>query len=523
MTPDDAYRFAKGEKRRRRAWASRRGCPRPLDFLVVTDHAENLGLPVAIRDDSPELLATEFGKQIHPPAKKGTIEGMREAYMIWLEAMNARKDPLAEQTALAKTMWQQITEAADKHNVPGAFTALIGFEWTMAPEGRNMHRNVIFRDGKAKADQVVPISAYDSEDPQVFWDWLEAYEKKTGGKVLAIPHNGNISNGLMFDDVTYTGGSKPIDRATLSAACAGSPSTRSRRSRATVSPPLLSPEDEFADFDTWDNGSFGADPKTPDMLPEGVRARGLQARPRPTRRCFGANPFKFGLIGSTDSHTALSTAGEDNFFGKVSGVEPSRIRSASRRPSPGASRTIPRIGRPMRCPARRVLPRFGPGRTRGKGVWDALARRASATPRPARGCACAVFGGYGVRGGRPAAIRLRPARLRRAGVPMGGDLEGVRAGRQGRRHASSSRAAKDPDGANLDRVQVIKGWIRQRRAGARAHLRRGAGVSPASRAAGTSDGRWSASRSPSTVDVERARYLLQEHDWRAGSSQVVWT
>ncbi len=128
----------------------------------------------------------------------------------------------------AQSMWQKLTGAAEKYNEPGRFTALIGFEWTGQPGGNNLHRNVIFRDGKQQADQIVPFSQYDSDDPQHLWDWMDAYEKKTGGRALAIPHNGNLSNGLMFDDVTLMRRSPSI-AITPRGGCAGSRCTRSRR------------------------------------------------------------------------------------------------------------------------------------------------------------------------------------------------------------------------------------------------------------------------------------------------------
>jgi len=211
LGPDAAYRFAKGE-----TVVSSTGMParlqRPLDFLVVADHSENLGLPVAIKRSDPRLLGGEWGRKIHDEARKGTVEGMTSAYTMWMSRVIALEDPLADRQDMQAGMWHELTEAAERHNAPGLFTTLIGFEWTQQPNGNNLHRNVIFRDGKDRADQIVPVSAYDVRDPENLWDWMEAYEKKTGGRVMAIPHNGNLSNGLMFDDVTLTA-KRPLDRA----------------------------------------------------------------------------------------------------------------------------------------------------------------------------------------------------------------------------------------------------------------------------------------------------------------------
>ncbi len=212
-------------------------------------------------------------------------------------------------------MWERVTEAADQHNQPGVFTAFIGFEWTSQPNGTNMHRNVVYRDGKELADQVVPISSYDSDDPERLWAWMQDYHEKTGGRLLAIPHGGNLSNGLMFDDTTLSGKALTEDYA---------------RRRMEYEPlyeitqikgdgeahPLLSSNDEFADYGTWDKGSFGPEPKTPDMLPKEY-ARSAWKRGLAYEARLGSNPFKFCVLGSTDAHTGLSTSAENNFFGKV--------------------------------------------------------------------------------------------------------------------------------------------------------------------------------------------------------------
>jgi len=218
-------------------------------------------------------------------------------------------------------MWEKLTSAAEQYNAPGQFTALIGYEWTSNPNGNNLHRNVIFRDGKDKADQIVPFSQYDSVDPEDLWNWMQAYEEKTGGRLLAIPHNGNLSNGLMFDDVTYTG--KPLTEDYAKRRQQWEPVYEVTQMKGDgESHPLLSPTDEFADYEVWDKASFGPQAKTPDMLPREYAREALK-RGLAYENELGANPFKFGVIGSTDSHTALSTAEEDNYFGKVTLLEPS--------------------------------------------------------------------------------------------------------------------------------------------------------------------------------------------------------
>jgi hypothetical protein len=217
-------------------------------------------------------------------------------------------------------MWEKATEAAERHNDPGAFTAFIGFEWTSQPNGSNMHRNIIYRDGKDLANQKLPISSYDRDDPEVLWGWMEDYETSTGGHMLTIPHGGNLSNGLMFDDTTLSG--EPLTDAYAQWRMQYDPLYEITQMKGDgETHPMLSVDDEFADYGTWDKGSFGPDPKTPDMLPKEY-ARSAWMRGLDYEAELGTSPFKFGVVGSTDAHTGLSTVAEDNFFGEVALVEP---------------------------------------------------------------------------------------------------------------------------------------------------------------------------------------------------------
>jgi Protein of unknown function (DUF3604) len=384
LTPDDAFRFAKGEE-----VVSSTGVParlaRPLDFLVVTDHAENLGLPMAMAERNPVLMATDWGREIVETSAPGTVESMIAGYELWMSRINAVDDPL-KGTDFAASMWQEVTAAAERHNAPGAFSALIGFEWTSTPDGNNLHRNIIFRNGKEIADRLVPISAYDTDDPERLWDWMQMVERDTGARLLAIPHNGNLSNGLMFDDVTLTD-KRPLDRAYAERRMRWEPVYEVTQIKGDgETHPLLSPEDEFADFETWDKGSFGPQAKAPDMLPREY-AREAYKRGLAYEAELGANPFKFGMVGSTDAHTGLSTTTEDNFFGKVTAVEPTadpiRFYEAitGRLAAKSCASTTGRA-------AQRASPRSGRGRTRAKRSGTHLpARRCS--PRPAPACVCA--------------------------------------------------------------------------------------------------------------------------------------
>ena len=317
ISPDEAYRFAKGEIVTSSTGVRAR-LLRPLDFLVVADHAENLGLATMIAESNSDLLQSEWGREIHDLVKAGNPG---KAYEMWGLRMLARDNPLKGFEHLTRSMWERITAAGEKHNEPGKFTAFLGYEWTSVPGGSNLHRILIFRDGKDLADRIVPMSAYDSEDPEDLWKWMAAYEEKTGGRVLALAHNGNVSNGLMFDDVTYTT-RKPLTRDYAERRMRWEPLYEVTQMKGDgEAHPSLSPNDEFADFETWDRGSFAV-AKDPDMIPrEYAREafkRGLQYEKK-----LGVNPWKFGLIGSTDAHTGLATTTEDNFFGKLSILEPS--------------------------------------------------------------------------------------------------------------------------------------------------------------------------------------------------------
>jgi len=449
LLPGDAYRFAKGE-----LVTSSTGIPvqlqRPLDWLAVTDHAENLGLPVAIVERNPDLVANEWGRLMAELFSLGTTDAARAAIDSYQKVLNALEDPL-EGTDFGRSSWHRIIEAAEVHDAPGRFTTLIGFEWTPAPGGANLHRNVLFRDGKQHAEQIVPISAYDTEDPEKLWDWMQAYEQKTGGRLIAVAHNGNLSNGLMFDDTTRSG--KELSAEYGRRRTRFEPIYEVTQTKGDgEAHSFLSPEDEFADFETWDKGSFGPVPKSPEMLPREYAREALK-RGLAYEERLGVNPFKFGMIGSTDSHTGLSTVEESNFFGKIAALEPTA--DPIRFDEPVIGRLSKEEGkiRAWKANAGGLVAVWARENTREE-IFDAMARKEVYATTGTR-IRVRVFGGFGFR--RDALYRPDLTRFGyENGVPMGGDL---RPARDGEVPSFVVRAMRDPDGANLDRIQIVKGWL----------------------------------------------------------------
>jgi hypothetical protein len=448
LGPEEAYRFARGER-----VTSSTGLPtrleRPLDFLVVADHAESVGAAPAIARKDAVILETEFGRQLVELVHSGQPD---KAYDLWLNSGAAGKNPLAGEDRLILPAWEHIIKTADEFNEPGRFTAFIGYEWTSHPGGNNLHRVVVYRDKQDKAIQARPLSRDDTTDPEKLWEWMAAYEKKTGGQVLAIPHNGNLSNGLMFDDVTLTG-KKPLDRDYAERRRRWEPLYEVTQMKGTgEAHPGLSPTDEFADFEIWDKASFGPQPKTPDMLPKEYAREALK-RGLAYEAKLGVNPFKFGMIGSTDAHTSLTTTQENNFFGKVVALEPSadpiRFEEViAGRPAPKGSQMFAR-----QTSASGLAAIWARENTR-EALWDAMSRKEVYATTGTR-LRVRVFSGFNF-----TAEDLQrsdfAAHGYEAGVPMGGDLNKAP---DGKVPSFLVQAIRDPDGANLDRVQIIKGWL----------------------------------------------------------------
>jgi len=453
LGPEDSYRLARGEEIES-STAGRVRLARPLDFLVVADHSDNMGFFPDLFAGAPHLLADPTGKRWYDMVQEGGQSGVNAALEIidafsrgtFPEAIFYKPDSKAYKGAWAKTI-----AAAEKYNEPGRFTAFIGYEWTsQVPPGNNLHRVLIYRDGADKASQTVPFTTYPpdgSTNPEDLWTVLEAYEEKTGGDLLAIAHNGNLSNGMMFPLVNPVGGG-PLTRAYAE--------RRARWERLYEATqikgdgeahPFLSPNDEFADFGTWDKGNLNlSEAKTNDMLAHEYARSGLKLGLQ-LENDLGINPFKYGMIGSTDSHTALATADDDNFFGKHSGSEPSPERMMHPFMKTGVG-TI--LGWETLASGYAAV--WAPENTR-EALFDAMERKETyATTGPRM--LVRFFGGWDFESA-DAATRQPAAIGYRKGVPMGGDLSNAP---RGKSPSFLVAALKDPIGANIDRIQIVKGW-----------------------------------------------------------------
>ena len=443
---EDAFRFARGEEVTTTHGLKAR-LSRPLDFMVLTDHAEMYGLMPALLKGDPVLLGQEKGKTWYDALKSGDTDRAFATAMEIVASLSEADQPIKAEK-IVRSAWQEYTALADRYNEPGVFTALIGYEYTTRG-GYNLHRNVVFRGDASVANQTVPFSQYDSQNPEDLWRALAEYERKTGSEVLAIPHNGNLSNGRMFSVETNDG--QPYSRELAELRARLEPLVEVTQIKGdSETHPMLSPNDEYADYETWDKSNLnGTEAKKPEMLQYEYTREALKNGLLLEAK-IGVNPFKFGMAAGTDSHTALSTAAEENFFGKHSLVEPEPHRwehVVIEAPNPDF--TI----RGWQMAASGVTAVWAKENTR-EAVFDAMKRKETyATTGPRM--TVRFFGGWDF---TPEDANTRiPARIGyEKGVPMGGDL---RSAPDGKAPTFLVAALKDAYSGNLDRIQVIKGWL----------------------------------------------------------------
>ena len=446
LTAADVFRAARGD-----TVISNTGQPfrlvRPLDFLVLTDHAEAMGLAPMVREGNPVLLSSSRGREVYEAFKAGGQQAM-QAFGGLLADVSAGVNPFAD-IDMAGSIWPEFVKLADTYNQPGVFTAMTGFEWTSQPGGNNLHRIVVFADGADKTSRVRPFSMFDSQDPAKLWDYMEKYEASTGGRAFAHVHNGNLSNGIAFTAATVDG--TPMDAAYAARRSRWEPIMEITQMKGDgETHPYLSPDDEFADFERWDVGNLdGSAPKKKEMLRyeygRSALLTGLEVEAK-----VGVNPYDFGFNGTTDAHTGLASSGEENFFGKFAGTEPGPDRF-NRDVIPAADPSIRIIT--AQESASGLTGVWARENTRDE-IFDALVRKEIYATTGTR-IRVRLFAGWDFKPGDEQVADFAGLGYTR-GVPMGGRLH---AAPKGAAPSFIVRALRDPDWANLDRIQVIKGWV----------------------------------------------------------------
>lgn len=454
--PRDAYRFARGEQ-----VISNIGQPvklaRPFDFYMITDHSDGMGAITDIISGAPNIMADEQGRSFHEAFNQGGEAALRAAQEMTASFAQGTLSPALNYQLGNEAyvrVWDNLVTIAEEYYQPGVFTTFAAFEWTSLVSGNNLHRNVILRDGPNRTRQLVPYTTtppMGSPNPRDLYAWLQAYEDTTGGDALAIAHNGNLSNGWMFSLVDdFADGTPPLDREYAELRQKWEPLYEWTQYKGDgEAHPFLSPDDIFADFETWDYGNLdSSERKTKEMLP-GEYARSGLFRGLALEAELGVNPYKFGASAATDTHTGLTTVTEDNFFGKLTAFEPKADRAVH------VGRTFPDgevAYYSSQYNAAGLTAVWAEENTR-ESIFDAMRRReAYGTTGPRM--SVRFFGGdYD----SDTLARRDLARIGYAGgVPMGGDLATPADGDAPDFLVYSLR---DPIGANLDRIQIVKGWI----------------------------------------------------------------
>ena len=440
--PEDAFRLARGDEVKSNT-GQRVRLNQPLDWMVITDHSDAMGTINEVVAGNPEMLADSIMARWSADLKSGDEARANRAKLdlISMQA-NKRLPAVIMDPKWMVSAWQKTIAAAEKYNEPGKFTAIIGYEWTVnAGGGDNLHRNVIYRDNAEKAQAMLPLTTFQTQDPEGLWKWMADYELKTGGRLLAIPHNGNLSNGRMFEETRFDG--SPMTREYADARAKWEPlfETMQIKGQSEVHPEF-SPSDEFAAYDLWDGTNLNGVPKKPGMRRTEYWREALKSGLRLQGR-LGANPFKYGANGATDTHTGLPTAEEDNFWGKFKTLEP----RAERWNFPVMTG---KLGWAQASAGYTGV--WATANTR-EALWDAMKRRETFSTTGTR-MTVRFFAGYGYAAADAQGDVAATGYAK--GVPMGADFQAAPAGKA---PTFLLAALKDPNGANLDRIQIVKGWV----------------------------------------------------------------
>jgi hypothetical protein len=428
-TPEDSYRFAQGESVEYMGQSWKRNAP--LDFLAVTDHAEYLGtVRESINPNGP------FAKSEWFTTMTSTDPKVSAAAFQKLLGSTVVNKPIAEfnQPELLRSSWQTYSAAAEKYNKPGKFTAFVGFEWTSMPQSQNLHRCVIFRDKGPE----IPYTAFESVDPEDLWRYLEA-QRKQGMAVIAVPHNGNVSNGLMF--ATHDLSGKPLTKEYAELRMLNEPLAEIIQAKGqSDTSPALSPSDEFADFEMWKfllNGAPATKSATGSYLRQAYGVgQELQAK-------IGANPLKYGIEAGTDFHSGIDSTEPSNYAGSH-GNQDSNPQAVI-----GATKSV--VGEPPTALSSGGLTGVWAEENTREAIFAAFKRKETFGTSGVR-IKVRMFGGWNY----PADMTKNADWVKAAyanGTPMGGDLVTPSAAKA---PTFVVHAIKDPDSGNLDRVQIIK-------------------------------------------------------------------
>ncbi|MDW3222522.1 MAG: DUF3604 domain-containing protein [Paracoccaceae bacterium] len=455
LMPRDMYRFARGEQIMSNTGQPVK-LPRPFDFYMLTEHTDGMGVITDIKRGAPNIMSDADGKRFHEAfAQGGNAAKEASIELIAKFSQGTLSEALLYQPGSPgyDNTWRDLVQAAEEFNEPHVFTAIIAYEWTSLVAGDNLHRNVLFRDGPERALQVVPFLTAPpagSSDPRDLWAWMQNYEDKTGGDVLAIPHNPNLSNGRMFaPNDTFRDG-QAFDAEYLRTRANWEKLLEIQQTKGdSETHPLISPTDEFADYESWDWANLDVSAsKTPEMIPyeyaRGILKEGLRFGSEQ-----GINPFKLGFVGGSDIHTGLTTQDDNNFFGAFTWMEPSATRANSIAKG-NDNLGISYKGWQYATPGPTAV--WATENTRA-GIFDALERREVYSTTGPR-IMVRLFGGDF----NEDDIKHRDlARIGYSkGVPMGSDLLPLE---DEKAPAFLVYALRDPIGANLDRIQIVKGWV----------------------------------------------------------------